>query len=153
MLGMNYTEYLRKRKSLLRETILLIEQIKIEIEYLKLPLGDIIKKLSENPSTMALDYLSLCDTYVKKGLDFPDAWSLSLKSSSLNYKTEEKDKLLQLGKSIGCCDIKGQMSIFEIYLSYFNEFYLAASSKYKKYSGLFTGICTLLGGMLFIMLI
>lgn len=152
-LGLNYANNLKKRMKLLEETHLMIKQIKIETEYLKLPLYEMLIKISSFESFRELDYIVKCCELIDKGEDFPVAWRSSLKRTKLKYKSDEKEKLMLLGGSLGSTDISGQLTILSVYENYFNDFALNAKEKERKYSNISITLGVLFGSMMFIIII
>ncbi len=151
--GVVYARKLKNRIILLDNTRYLIRQIKIETEYLRLPAGDIIIKLSKSPQLKEIDFLFRCSELLREGEDFPDAWKISLDETSLNYMIAEKEKLLHLGGNFGTSDIKNQLSMLEAYENYFEEFFSQAKRNYDRQAKTSSLLGGLLGCMLFIMLI
>ena len=85
--------------------------------------------------------------------DFPQAWKKAIEHTALNYKIAEKEKLLQLGLDFGTTDIKNQLSMLKIYESYFEDFLSEAKSLYMRQAKMSTLLGSLIGCMLFILLI
>lgn len=152
-LGLAYAHRLKERMELLEKTKLLINQIKIETEFLQLPAADLINKLSLNSQFSHIDFIISSKEMLEQGADFPDVWQKAIDNSSLSYKIEEKEKLLLFGKSFGTCDIENQITLIKIYENYFDEFYQNAKNKYSKHAKSSALLGTLIGCMLFILLI
>ncbi len=152
-LGVDYAHNLKRRVTLFEETKLLIGHMKIEIEFLQLPVYDLLCKISISGQYKDFDFISECCELVKRGTDFPAAWKTAVDNSSMKYKTQEKSKLLLLGENLGKSDLKGQLTHLDIYYSYFDEFAKQAKNKMKKYAGLTPTLGFLSGFMLFILLI
>lgn len=131
----------------------MIKQIKIETEYLKLPLYEMLLKLSSLESFNCLDFIADCCILIDKGEDFPDAWRSCINNTKLKYKRDEKEKLLLLGCSLGSTDIQGQISILNTYEAYFSDFAVTSKEKEKKYSNLCVALSVLFGSMMFIIII
>lgn len=152
-LGAAYAHKLKSRIFILERTMQLIKHIKVETEYLNLSAREILFKLAVASEFKELDYIESVCTLIKAGEDFPVAWRNSINNTSLNYKTDERDKLLQLGEKFGTSDVKNQISMLEMYENYFIEFISQAKSKYNKQAKTATGTGVLAGCMLFILLI
>lgn len=151
--GVNYARELKDRTKLIESTLLMIKQIKIEIEFLNLPLFEMVQKISKSDSFKSLDYLSNCCCLIKEGIDFPLAWNRAIKESLEKYNRSEKDKLLLLGESLGSTDISSQISMLNVYESYFLQEATLAKEKEKKYASLYITLGVLFGSMMFIIII
>lgn len=127
--------------------------MKMETEFLRLPVIDLLIKISAVKQYSSFDYIFKCIDYIKIGCDFPIAWKRAVENTELNYKIDEKSKLLLFGENFGQTDLNGQISHFDIYVSYFDEFINEAKQKVKKYAGLTPTLGFISGFMLFILLI
>ena len=152
-LGVAYARKLKNRTALLENTKYLINRIKIETEFLHLPVQEILFKLTKASQLKSIDFIAEVCCLTEKGEDFPNAWKLAVEGTNLNYKIEEKEKLLQLGQSFGTSDIKNQIMMLEAYESYFDEFVSKAKNIYLKQAGSAGILGCLVGCMLFILLI
>lgn len=152
-LGATYAHKLKDRILILEKTLHLIKHIRAETEYLNLPLQEILSKLSDSDELKELDYINYTCSFIAQGEDFPVAWRKAIGSSTLDYKTDEVDKLLQLGEKSGTSDIKNQISMLGLYEEYFSEYISQAKSRYNKQAKTATGTGILVGCMLFILLI
>ncbi len=151
--GVNYAHELRQRVKLIDKTVMLIKQIKIEIEFLHLPVFEMVEKISSSDSFDFLDYLDNCRRLILSGMDFPLAWEKAIKETNLKYTKTEKDKLLLLGESLGASDIQSQLSILNVYESFFCDCVTQARAKEKKYANLYITLGVLFGSMMFIIII
>lgn len=131
----------------------MFEEMKIMIEYLNMPVGEMLLKISEKGYLESLTFIKSCSNEIISGADFPVAWKNSLSLHCLLYKTQETDKLLQLGENLGTSDKENQMNILNMQTSYFNEYLQTATDKKKKYSSMSSAIGVLVGCMIFIMTI
>lgn len=127
--------------------------MRVETEYLNLSAQEILFRLSDSSEFRDIDYIDNIRMLITHGEDFPVAWRQSIKRTSVNYKTDEKDKLLQLGENFGTSDIKNQISMLEMYENYFIEFISQAKIEYNKQAKTAIGVGALVGCMLFILLI
>ncbi len=152
-LGLTYAHNLKARAELLEKTCVLIRQMIIETEYLSLPIYDLLCRLSQNPELSPLGYIKETWELVKGSEDFPVAWRKAVKKTALKYKSEEKEKLLLLGENIGKYDLEGQLSVLKVYSAYFDEYEKNAKTKLQKYGNMSALLGTLVGSMLFILLI
>ncbi|MCM1392734.1 MAG: stage III sporulation protein AB [Ruminococcus sp.] len=150
--GIHLSLHLKRRTSLLEKTVLMLESMKLDFEYLALPLDEMIYKYSDSQPYLSINFIHECCRKLRSGLDFPSAWSGSVKTTSL-YTSEEKDKLLQLGSILGTSDCGGQISMLEMYIGYFNQFLKNARSKSENYSGMCVYLGVFCGIGMFVLLI
>ncbi len=152
-LGAAYAHKLKNRISILEKTMGFIKHIRVETEYVNLPLQEILFSISAADEFKELDYVHNACRFISEGEDFPLAWRKAVGGTALNYKTFEAERLLQLGENFGTSDIKNQISMLEMYETYFSEYILRAKNEYDKQAKTATGCGTLVGCMLFILLI
>lgn len=151
--GAAYSIKLSKRIVLLEKTLLMLQEMEVQIEYLNLPLLALISEIGSRDYLRDLSFLSECRSSVNSGMDFPEAWEQAVKNSVLNYKREEKDKLLQLGANLGRTDTENQISLLNMHISNFREFLDIAKKQKLKYGSLSFNAGFLLGCMIFVMII
>ena len=147
-----YSADLKKRVMLLSSTIIMISQIKIQLEYLNMPVCDIIRKLCTNNSVANIEFLSACDKLISSGVDFPVAWESSVVQAT-NYKTDEKRELLQLGANLGTSNKENQIEIIHTHKKAFELFESKAKEKEQRYAKLSVALAALIGCMFFITVI
>ena len=131
---------------------MMIDEMKIQIEYLHLPLSELVTYLAKSEIYSPMSFLSDCKEQLKNGLDFPLAWNNSVNNSKCNFSSGEKEKLCELSKVLGTSDIKGQISILSLYSEAFEKFLLCAIETHKKYANLIIVCCAFLGCMIFVLL-
>lgn len=151
-LGISSSLRLKRRASLLEATVILLEGIKMEMEYTQCPLDEIICKYAGVKPYSSINFIKECYHLLENGEDFPTAWSNSVKLSSL-YMSQEKEKLLQLGMLLGTSDSTGQVNMLEMYIEYFKQFLQKARKKSDSYSGVSVYIGVFCGFGMFILLI
>ena len=95
--GVIYSINLKKRINLIEKTIVMLEEMKIQLKYLNMPIYEMLKVISEKEYLRELDYIVNCIEELEKGLDFPIAWKKSIENTSRLYKREEIARMLQLG--------------------------------------------------------
>ena len=123
----------------------------IEIKYMNLPLGDLLRNLNNSAQFSSIDYISFCLDNMNNGYDFPVAWKKAVTVSSLKYRSAEKDKLLLLGEQIGKSDLNGTLTVLSLYKAYFDEYEIKAKAEYNKYGNL-SALSGFLGGCLLFIL-
>ena len=144
-----YSVNLKKHVALLNKTINMLSEMKVQLEYLNMPVFDMINKI--NKST-GLDFLSECIELISEGNDFPTAWETSV-NHAIYYKSAEKNELLQLGSNLGTSNRDNQIEIICMHKTAFEEFLIKAKTKEQKYGKLSITLGTLMGCMFFIMVI
>lgn len=132
---------------------MMIDEMKIQIEYLHLPLSELVTYLANSEIYYSLSFLTECKIQLEKGRDFPLAWNFSVKNSKCNYSSGEKEKLCELSKVLGSSDVKGQISILKLYSETFEKFSLSAIETHRKYANLIIACFAFLGCTIFVLLI
>ncbi|MGN1193955.1 MAG: stage III sporulation protein AB [Acutalibacteraceae bacterium] len=142
---------IRKRAEVLEATYLLLNEIKLTLEYSCLPMYELICLLGEKNS-YSQTFMPECKKQIDGGMDFPDAWETSVNNACILHN-EEKQKLLQLGTFLGTSDLKSQISVIDMYIISFDEYRKEARLKSKKYADtcIYVGVFCALG--LFVMMI
>lgn len=153
LLGLRMSFRLKNRVDILEETVNFLASFKIELEYTGNTLYSLLCKARSSSLCRNLDYLKMCCELMKKGDDFPKAWSSSFQSSNLPYKSEEKQKLLHLGNVLGTTDLSSQSTILALYTEYFKSYYNQACEINKKYGRLSALMGVFLGFGVFIMIV
>ena len=131
----------------------MLEEMKILLEYLNIPVYELINTTSSKEYLGELKFLDLCRKHIETGKDFPSAWREAVEKSSAMYLTQEKEHLLQLGENLGTSNKESQINIISLQIISFEDFLLKAKYKYKKYSGTATALGALSGCMVFILVI
>lgn len=152
LLGTNTSLRLKKRWEFLEETVVFFASAALEIEYIKLPVLDILKKFRETGNCKNLDFISVCIDESENGLSFCDSWFKALELTTLPLRKEEKDKLRSFGLVFGKSDVYGQMSILSLYKEYFIVFADKARLEYEKYGKVCVNISVIIGLGIFIIL-
>ena len=143
MTGMKISSLLKKRITVLDETLFLLNSVMSEIEFSKTDIVKILSALSAEASLRSLLYLKRFCELDSYG-NFHKEWHSAVISFPY-YKSEEKDKLLQLGSFLGTTDISSQLSTLRLHFNYFVKYRDNAVSEYEKYGkvsslfGLFAG--------------
>ncbi len=151
-MGTAYSIKLKKRISILENTLLLISEMKIQLEYLNMPVYEMIKQMKSKVYFGKLDFLNECCNLIESGFDFPIAWKKAITHSHC-YKRDETDKLLHLGENLGTSNLSNQINILNIHSEYFENFLIEAKAKQRKYGNISISVSALAGCMIFIMAI
>ncbi len=140
---MKVSSLLKMRVTVLEETIIFLDSIIAEIEFSKINIISILCKFSNEASMKNLIFLnSFSDFSADDG--FYNRWKEAI-NSFLYYKSEEKEKMLQLGSFLGTTDAKSQINTICLYKTFFENYKNNASADYEKYGkvsslfGLFVG--------------
>ena len=151
-LGVGISSRLKKRSVFLAEAVMFISRVSMEIEYVNLPLFEILKKINESGCCRSLDFIPSCISLWEKGEDFSFAWQNSLKNSALPMKKEEKAKLFDMGDMLGMSDAEGQRAMLSLYAEYFSAYSTRAAEEYGKYGKMCITLSAVTGTGLFILL-
>ncbi len=126
--------------------------MKIQLEYLNMPVYDMIKILCEKKSVDEIEFLHDCREMILQGYDFPYAWQTSV-LNAMYYKINEKDELLQLGSNLGTSNRENQIEILSMHKIAFESFIKNAKAKEEKYGKMSITLAALSGCMFFITVI
>ena len=143
---------LKKRKVFLDEILLFLSQTGTEIEFVSLPLPEILRKIISGNCCENLDFIPLCLDNMQSGDDFFCSWKNALEFSRLPMKKEERDKLKNLGTMLGKSDIHGQVALLSLNKKYFSAFYNKAVEDMEKYGKMCLALSTALGIGIFILI-
>jgi stage III sporulation protein AB len=151
--GAAYSIKLKKHVTLLENTLLMLQDIKIQLQYLNMPLYELLLEIKTKKYFSEIKFIDECNKLIVSGVDFPDAWKNSVCTNPQYYKREEIYKLLHLGENLGSCNIENQLIIMDLHISYFHDFLEKAKSKQHKYGNMILILSVLSGCMIFIMVI
>ena len=152
-MGAAYSINIKKHIRILEKTLLMIEEMKVLLQYLNIPVNEIINTLCRKDYLKELEYLEKCRLYLCDGTDFPAAWKNSLHGTSHLYKSAEIERLLHLGQNLGVSNTDNQLKMLELQTNYFEEFLLQAKNKCKKYGNIAVTLGALTGCIIFIVII
>lgn len=151
--GVMLSSRLKKRAVFLCETVMFISQVSMEIEFISLPLFEILKKIAGGDCCKSLDFISMCIENRKNGDDFSVCWETAVEASLLPMKKEERQKLKSLSGLLGTSDINGQKKMLSLYSSYFTAYYEKAVKENEKYGKMCVTLSAVMGTGIFILLI
>lgn len=151
--GVMLSSRLKKREVFLGEAVMFISQVSMEIEFVGMPLFEILKKIADGGCCKSLDFISGCIENRKKGDDFSACWERAVENSSLPLKTEERQKLKSLSGLLGTSDVSGQKNMLSLFNSYFSTYYEKASRENEKYGKMCITLSVVVGMGIFILLI
>ncbi len=151
--GVAYSVKLKQRVDLLEKTKLMIEDMKIQLKFLNLPVYDILSNIANKDYLKKLTYIHDSCERLESGEDFRTAWQTAIKSTHLPYKREETEGLLHIGMNLGTSDAENQLSILSLNSGYFDECIAKAKLEEKKYGNLTATLGALAGCSIFILLL
>ncbi len=131
----------------------MLEEIKVQMEFLNLPVYELIRVVGSKKYLYELTFLKVCHEMIVEGSDFPYAWTQSVENSDLYYKREEKDKLLHLGANLGRSDRENQINLLNVHILHFRNSLDKAKLQKQKHGSLSVALGVLTGCMIFIMII
>lgn len=151
--GIVISSRLKKRVEILEAIEIFISSVGLEIEFISLPVYEILCKTVRLEGCKGLDFIAVCLEKMKKGDDFRASWIFGVDKSLLPLKAEEREKLKSLGSLIGTSDAEGQRAMLSLYKSYFSAFSNKARQDYEKYGKTSITLSALLGaGILILMM-
>lgn len=110
--GLYFSSRLKEREDLLSSSLLLVDQLAVQIRYVNGEIGEILKNAGENSSYEKLAFVKNCGDIGQNG-DFHEAWSGGVREQPyLNQK--DREILFELGKRLGETDLEGQLSFLEM---------------------------------------
>lgn len=138
-LGMRKSLLLKRRTELLDELSRLMGEFEIEIRYAAPTLDRLCERAEGSFAEIVRD--------IRAETDIKTAWEQACgRLSALPYcKTEETELLLSLGRSLGTCDVNGQLSLIELHSEKLNALRKAAAEESLKKGKLFRSVGTLCG--------
>ncbi len=153
LLGTVISSRLKRRAEVLEEIVAFITAVGLEIEFMSLPVYEILRKMAEFDGCKHLDFVSICLEKMEKGEDFKNSWAFGVVSSLLPLRQDEREKLKRLGFVIGTSDAEGQRAMLSLYGSYFSAFSNKARQDYEKYGKTSITLSTVAGMGAFILII
>lgn len=142
---------LKERVTVLEETVIFLNSLIAEIQFSKSGIPRILNMFSSADSMKSLMFLN-CFSETGEHSDFRRIWKESISSFSY-YKSEEKEKMLQLGSFLGTTDTDSQISTIKLYLSYFVGYRDKAIEDYAKNGKMSSLLGMFIGASVFILLI
>ena len=153
--GIYYSALEKQRVAVLKEVLAMLSLMETQLRYLRVPVSELMKSLSESSAVSDLKFIGRCSEMLENGSAFSVAWKKSVEEDNeLKRLLQETYKSLALlGDEIGSTDIDGQLSI----CGYHRHIYTAAlkerEEKYKRNSRLCPPLGLLLGVSAAIMVI
>lgn len=152
LLGVRASCRLKKRAEMLEAVEIFISAASLEIEFISLPVYEILCKISGFDSCKELDFISFCLAEMEKGEDFRYSWVKGIDLSELPFRRDEKEKLKGLGSLIGTSDIDGQRNMLSLYGSYFSAYRNTAQGEYERYGKTSITLGAVMGMGIFILM-
>lgn len=139
--------YQSKRVSVINDIILMLSVVETQLRYACLPVPELLRILSENPSVSRLGFIKCVREKVCFGEPFPDAWKFGVEAQSelCRLLGDTVHHLIRLGSDIGATDLEGQLSCCECYRKVFEKELKLQEEKSCKYNRLFPPLGLLAG--------
>ncbi|MBR6567399.1 MAG: stage III sporulation protein AB [Clostridia bacterium] len=151
MTGMKMSSLLKKRITVMEETVFLLNSLMSEIEFTGADIAKILSSVSSKTSVKNLYYLKKFSDYELYG-DFHKVWRSAVEAFPY-YKSEEKEKMLQLGSFLGTTDKESQLATIKLYFNYFANYREVAVNDYEKYGRISSLFGLFAGASVFILLL
>ncbi len=142
---------LKNRITVMEETLFFLNSLMSEIEFSKMNIPEILSSLSEREAVRNLTFLGRFSDFGLYG-DFRKEWCEGISSFSC-YKSEEKEKMLQLGAFLGTTDTESQIKTLKLYFNYFENYRENAVSEFNKYGKVSSLFGMFLGASVFVLLL
>ncbi len=133
------------------ETIIFLNTLCAEIEFSKMSILKILSYFTKEASMKSLCFLNdFSDGDVPE--NFHSVWKHSINTFPY-YKSEEKEKMLQLGSFLGTTDVENQLKTIRLYLFFFESYRDNAVNEYEKYGKISALFGLFIGASVFLLLI
>lgn len=118
-MGMNLSDRLAQRSELLELAVRFARYARSRIEYAAIPPDRLVTEF-DCPEKSFFDE---CRCNLKACTDFHSAWRKTIESSNdvPVLSVEERALLLELGSSLGSCDLEGQLMLLEGFIDSFQR--------------------------------
>ena len=140
-MSLNVSLRLKKRVSLLEETVSFIVNLRLELQFRADNLYSLLSSLSALASCRSLGFITESKEKLKTDDSFSSVWRETVKGSALPYRADEKEKLISMADFLGTSDKETQSELLNLYEKYFMTFLKKAEIENEKYSKL----CVMLG--------
>ncbi len=139
--------YQSKRVSAVNDVILMLSVVETQLRYACLPVPELLRILSENPSVSRLGFIRCVREKVCFGEPFPDAWKCGIEAQPelCRLLGDTVHHLIRLGSDIGATDLDGQLSCCEYYKNIFEKELEIQEEKNRRYAKLFPPLGLLAG--------
>lgn len=153
--GMYFSSLEKQRVSTLRNIITMISVAETQLRYLRVPVAELMKNLSENNAVSELAFIKQCNEMLCMGFSFSSAWKGSIEANPQFKKLlpETYKNLFLLGGEIGSTDLEGQLSSLGYYKQIFSSSLCEHEERCKRTSKLCPSLGLLLGISAAIMII
>ena len=153
LIGSAAASAFEKRVSALEKICILLNSIKTRVEFDAQSAGDIFFNLCADGEFSSLPFVRECDSLLKSGVGFCEAWEKSLKNyeNTRFLKKGDVAVLLSFGSLFGATDIPGQIANCELHISLIEQKLNSAREEAAKYSKPVRGIGFLAGAAVYIL--
>ncbi len=124
----------------------MLDYIASQIRYSRLPIGDIVRRMSEQRQFEVLPFLKLCRERMGKDEAFPVAWRESAVTEKKRLPQEDFERLLALGDCLGTTDAQEQEKTLLLNADLFAKSYEKARLECAERSRMYTTL-GVLGGV------
>lgn len=137
-LGYATSRKLSLRVRFLQQYLQFISYIKTEIRYTQRVLSEIINSYNDTKSEIS-GFLSQVQKNLKLEKSFAKAWQEAVESSADTYglRKSEKDLVSKFGGGLGATDVRGQISLCEMYQKLIGTAIEVAKEEKEKRSKLY----------------
>lgn len=134
--GYLYSKKLEARVKKIEKILLLLSQIKTEIEFTAENIEEIFNSLSDSCDYSPLPFIDICRRKLGDGEDFSTAWltAISSRECSFALKKEDISLLSSFGAALGKTDSAGQIRNCEMHEKLFRERLKEASEDNRRLS-------------------
>lgn len=153
--GLNYTHSMSLRVERLGDIKILLNSFKIQLEFTAKPVYEILRLLSVQDLGSANIFVTACVKNIESGETVPTAWEKACRTYSEigGFKKEDTGILRAFGSKLGVCDLKGQLSLCQIYEKMLEESLIKAQKYKEKNGSLYSSLGFMLGLAIGIILI
>lgn len=144
--GFYFSSVYDKRARVLEEIVMMVEVIRTQIRYARLPLLPMLGILEEKHRG-SLGFISECREITQSGESFSYSWRKSIENDSEFCRLIRGvlPDLIRFGENLGTTDLEGQLSCCEYYEQIFRKELKEKEEQRGKYSKLFPTIGIMLG--------
>ncbi len=153
ILGFAFAKNLKRAKEELLSVIAFIDQFKTMIRFERRELSESLSALSRDPQLAPLTFLTVCLSYLKKGMAFPQAWEKAVMDWKCQIDVEDQNRLASLSGILGACDVQGQVDSLLLLQQDFERSYQRQQELVQTQGKLFRSLGILAAIGLFVLII
>lgn len=132
----------------------MLEELRVQIRYRALPVGELLEALCENPALRRLVFLPRVRELFARDRDLEPAWRQAVEElrGASGLREEDTPLLLAIGASLGKSDVEGQLAAIDLHAQLLTERLREASDEQAKKGKLYRSLGLLSGVALAILL-